>query len=182
MWPVPQSMRSPNCPVCKTTGGDRYFCDLCETQFCGFCSYPKHHRCVRKGDPRPATTSKATAPALVAQHIGRASRSTPLPMPPPQRKPTHVSTTGTRHNSGQQDAIDSSTTEPHGSSSSKKQDSRGGKLRRRRSTKDTPRSPSTELEISIVLLHRPAHHPVGNNPHSPTSEGTRRTRRKAKHH
>ena len=37
-------------------------------------------------------------------------------------------------------------------------------------------------KIFSVLLHRPAHHhPVGNRPHAPISEGTRRTRRKAKH-
>ena len=160
MWPVPQNMRSLNCPVCKTTEGDRYFCDLCETQFCGFCSYPKHHRCRRKGDPRPATTSKATSPALGAQHIGRASRSTPLPMPPPQRKPIHVLKPGMHPNSWQHDARESAKKEQHGSSSCKKQDLRGGKPRRRHSSKDTRRSPSTELED----LKRPLSSPRSSSP------------------
>ena len=152
MWPVPHSMKSMICPACQTSGGDRYFCDRCETQFCGFCSHPKHHKCTRKSDQRPATTSKAPTPVQGAQHLRRASTSKPLPLPPPQHK----------HSSRQQGPVASATAERHGSSRSKKQDVRGSKQRERQSTKDmlkslsaapvqrgyppaSPRSPSREL-------------------------------------
>ena len=166
MWPVPRSMRSSICPACKTTGGHRYFCDQCETQFCGFCSYPKHHRCRSKANPRPATTSKAAAPALIAQQAGRATISTPLPLPPPQQKPTHALPTGTHPQSRQHEAMHSPAQERQGSCSSKKPVSQVIKPRRRRGSKDPPRSPSTELEDYM--------RPLSTSRSSPSREQTSR--------
>ena len=156
MWPVPQHMRSLKCPVCKATEGDRFFCDQCQTQYCGLCIYPKpRHSCGRQGEPRPATTSKATSPALGAQDEGRASRTTPLPKPPPQRKLLYVMQQGIHPNAWQKGAREGARKDHHGSSSNK-QDLRGGKPRRHHSSKDTHRSSSTEFDD----LERPLSAPL----------------------
>ena len=183
MWPVPQHMRSLKCPVCKTTEGDRFFCDLCETQFCGFCIYPKHHSCGRKGDPRPATTSKATSPALGAQQVGRASRSTPLPMPPPQRKPLHVLKPGMHPNAWQHDARESAKKNSTAAAAAKSKTCEEANHAGDTAAKTHTDHQAQNLKILSVPFHRPAHHHlVGNRSHAPTSECTRHTRRNTKHH
>ena len=131
MWPVPHSMRSTTCPACQTSGGDRYFCDRCETQYCGYCSHTKHHKCTRKNDQRPATTSKAPALVQGAQHFRGAGTATAPPMPPPQRK----------HSSKQQGLAASTALQRHSSSRSKKQGGRG-KQSDLQNTKDTPKPQS----------------------------------------
>ena len=111
LWPVPHCSRSKTCTACHTAGGDRFYCDRCEAQYCGYCCHSKHHKCRGKNDQRPATTSKAPAQAHCAQPRRGAVTAAAHPMPPPQRQ----------HSTKPQVPAASNAPQRHSSSSSNKQ-------------------------------------------------------------
>ena len=86
LWPVPHCSRSKTCASCFNAGGDRFYCERCESQYCGYCCHSKHHKCRRKTDQHPATTAKAAARAHGAQPLRGVVTAAAHPMPPPQRQ------------------------------------------------------------------------------------------------
>ena len=95
-----QNAQSSECKVCKSKPGYKFTCDQCHMWFCPLCVLPRQHNCASQREAHATTTSKARPPALGSQEEGKASNPTPIPKPPPQRKPLYILHQGTHPNKG----------------------------------------------------------------------------------
>ena len=98
-----QNAQSLECKVCKSKPGYKFTCDQCHMWFCPLCVLPRQHNCASQREAHATTTSKARPPALGSHEEGKASNPTPIPKPPPQRKPLHFLYQGTHPNKGTKD-------------------------------------------------------------------------------